>query len=197
MPYLNFIDIEPANFISVPFQDHARHIQVRLRREEGSRPPGHPRGARLPQELQLLHWGQPGAGQHGRYGHHGQRQAGDHGRGDGGQPEQDHGTKLARRGSDQGEQNGRPLSFSKVFWRGARAESLLARFIACLPFSGLPLVLLSLFVRRIILSAHRPKVFSLLVWLVARINRVAKSTKVGAEINYWDRCGKGESSFAF
>ena len=47
-----------------------------------------------------------------------------------------------------------------------------------------PLVLLSLFVRRIILSAHRPKVFSLLVWLVARINRVAKSTKVWAEINY-------------
>ena len=71
---------------------------------------------------------------------------------------------------------GRPLSFSKVSSRGA--ESLLARFIACLPSPAgpPPLVLLSLFVRRIILSAHRPKLFSLLVWLVARINRVAKST---------------------
>ena len=149
MPYSSFIDIEPANFISVPFQDHARLIQVRLRREEGSRPPGHPRGTRLPQEFQLLHRGQPGAGQHGGHGHGRQRQADDddRGGGDGGEPEQDHGTEFVRRGSDQGEQK-RALSFQK-YSRGARAESLLARFIACLP------ILLSFFVRRILLVGQK------------------------------------------
>ena len=147
--YSSFIDIEPANFISVPFQDHARLIQVRLRREEGSRPPGHPRGTRLPQEFQLLHRGQPGAGQHGGHGHGRQRQADDddRGGGDGGEPEQDHGTEFVRRGSDQGEQK-RALSFQK-YSRGARAESLLARFIACLP------ILLSFFVRRILLVGQK------------------------------------------
>ena len=95
-PYLNFIDIEPANCISVPFQDHARLIQVRLRREEGSRPPSHPRSARLPQEFQLLHRGQPSAGQHGGHGHRRQQPAVDDdggcGGGNGGKWEQDHGT---------------------------------------------------------------------------------------------------------
>ena len=118
-PYLNFIDIEPANFISVPFKDHARPIQVRLRREEGSRPPSHPRRTRLPQELQLLHRGQPRSGQHGGHGHSPQRQADDDGRGrHGGEPEQDHGAEFVRRGSNPGEQRRAP-SFSKVFAWGA------------------------------------------------------------------------------
>ena len=128
-PYLNFIDIEPANFISVPFKDHARPIQVRLRREEGSRPPSHPRRTRLPQELQLLHRGQPRSRQHGGHGHSPQRQADDDGRGrHGGEPEQDHGAEFVRRGSNPGEQRRAP-SFSKVFaWGGgARAEKFASK----------------------------------------------------------------------
>ena len=97
--------IQPSDLISVPFQARASLVQVCARREEGARPSRDPRGlisARLPQELQLLHGGQPGSGQYGRHGHRREQQACGGGFDGGSKPLQDHGTEYGRGGSDQG-----------------------------------------------------------------------------------------------